>query len=135
MLVLRSLHADRGITAGIEIAADAAVACAPEDLDEILGNLIDNAFKWATQRVTITARPEGAMLALTIADDGPGIDADKMAEVFRPGVRMDETVPGDGFGLTIANELVQLHGGSIALQAGATGGLVQTILLPKALVG
>lgn len=133
VLVLSRIHAERGIAVDLAIDEPDAVACAPEDLEEILGNLIDNAFKWTRSRVAITARPEGNRLALTIADDGPGIAPDRMAEVFRPGTRMDESVPGDGFGLSIANELVQLYGGTITLSSAAGGGLVQTVTLPRAI--
>ncbi|RYE63260.1 MAG: ATP-binding protein, partial [Oxalobacteraceae bacterium] len=106
-----------------------------EDFDEIVGNLLDNAFKWAGSLVAIDARTDGRSIVITLNDDGPGISDDTIAKAFLPGVRMDETVPGDGFGLTIANELAQLYGGSIVLRNQDGKGLRQTITLPKAAVG
>lgn len=108
-------------------------ACAAEDLDEILGNLIDNAFKWARTNVDISARKEGAHIVLMIADDGPVMSDTDIAEAFLPGKRPAETVPGDGFGLTIVKELIALYGGEITLLSPETGGTVR--FLPARLPG
>ncbi|WP_337182407.1 HAMP domain-containing sensor histidine kinase [Shinella sp.] len=132
LLVMSRLHADRGIEAKANIPIDLKVACAAEDLDEILGNLIDNAFKWARNNVDISARKDGTDITFTIADDGPGIADTNAAEAFLPGKRLDETVPGDGFGLTIAKELVELYGGEIKLLPSENRGTVWLLVLPNA---
>ncbi|WP_245455595.1 sensor histidine kinase [Neorhizobium lilium] len=133
VLVMSRIYADRGIILLCDIDPDLRVACAEDDLDEILGNLIDNAYKWASNAIEISAETEGNAIVITIADDGPGLAQEAIADAFLPGRRMDETVPGDGFGLTIASELVQLYGGSIMVQNGGDGGLQQTVSLPKAI--
>lgn len=133
LVVMTRIYADRGITVRCDIDPDLFVACAEEDVDEILGNLIDNAFKWAAGVIQISGRTEGSMIVIIIEDDGPGMARDTMAEAFLPGKRMDEAVPGDGFGLTIANELIQLYGGSITLSKATNGGLRCSVSLQRAL--
>ncbi|WP_430254736.1 sensor histidine kinase [Neorhizobium sp. DAR64872/K0K18] len=135
VLVMSRIHADRGISVQCTIEPQISVACAAEDFDEIVGNLLDNAFKWAGSLVAIDARTDGRSIVITLEDDGPGISDDTIEKAFLPGVRMDETVAGDGFGLTIANELAQLYGGKIALRNQDDKGLRQTITLPKTAAG
>lgn len=131
--IMTHIHADRGIAARVAVDDSLRVGVLPEDLDEIVGNIVDNAFKWAKNRVEISALKSGRTVNLTISDDGPGIHDDLVAEAFQPGKRMDETVPGDGFGLTIVKELVELHGGQINLERSADRGLSCVVTLPTAL--
>jgi len=131
--IMRHIHADRGIAARVAVDDSLRVGVLPEDLDEIIGNIVDNAFKWAKSRVEISARKTGRTVNLIISDDGPGIDDDLVAQAFQPGKRMDESVPGDGFGLTIVKELVELHGGQINLEKSADRGLSCVVTLPTAL--
>lgn len=131
LLVMSRIYTDRGITARCEIDPNLSVICAEDDLDEILGNLIDNAFKWAESEIVISAKAEGRMTIVTIEDDGPGMSPEAAAQAFLPGKRMDETTPGDGFGLTIAGELVQLYGGTISLSIRDNIGLRCLISLPR----
>ncbi|WP_312991713.1 ATP-binding protein [Rhizobium populisoli] len=91
-------------------------------MSEILGNLIDNASNWATGVIAISARIEGSTVAIVVEDDGPSIAPATISDAFLPGKRLDETVPGDGFGLSIAGELAQLYGGSIRHSKAATSG-------------
>ena len=129
----------RRIHAGREL--DLVVAPLPEnlvfrgetqDLQELLGNLIDNACKWATRRVEIAARSEGGWLVVTIDDDGRGLEADYREAVLRRGVRTDEEVPGSGLGLAIVYDLAQLYGGAIELANSRLGGLRAVLTLPAA---
>jgi signal transduction histidine kinase len=131
VLIMSRIHAERAITADCVVDPELSVACAAEDLDEILGNLIDNAFKWANTAVKITAATKGAMVIIFIEDNGPGVSEAFIADAFRPGLRLDETVPGDGFGLTITKELAELYGGRITLSNSETGGLICSVVLPR----
>jgi signal transduction histidine kinase len=103
-------------------------------LDEILGNLIDNAFKWATSSIAISAKIAGSEVVIMIEDDGRGMPPAAVADALLPGKRMDETVPGDGFGLTIASELIQLYGGTITLSNATDAGLQCSLSLPRAVL-
>jgi signal transduction histidine kinase len=134
MLVMSRIYADRGITAHCDVDPDLSVACPGEDLDEILGNLIDNAFKWATSSIAISAKIAGSEVVIMIEDDGRGMPPAAVADALLPGKRMDETVPGDGFGLTIASELIQLYGGTITLSNATDAGLQCSLSLPRAVL-
>jgi signal transduction histidine kinase len=129
---MSKIHADRRIAAQIEVPPDAAVGCEPQDFDEMLGNLIDNAFKWAKSRVRISAQGEGDKILLRIEDDGAGLADDAALDVLRPGRRLDESAPGYGFGLPITRELAELYGGSLTLAPSNLGGLTATLTLPAA---
>jgi len=118
---LLRLHADRGLTIDVHVDADHAVRVQREDLDEMLGNLLDNACKFARSRVVITSSlDDGSIL---IDDDGPGLDPTLRDAVLQRGVRADEAAPGSGFGLAIVRDLAELYGGSIALERSPEGGV------------
>jgi signal transduction histidine kinase len=131
---LLRLHADRGIAIEVRAPGDHVVRCQREDLDEMLGNLLDNACKWAGSRVSVTAeQPEGeGCVTMLVDDDGPGLDPSMRLAVLQRGVRADEAAPGSGFGLAIVRELAELYGGSIALDAATHGGLRARLRLPAA---
>ena len=132
VVALGRIHAARAIEAEVAVAPDLRVRCDPQDLDEMLGNLLDNAWMWARQLVTIAAAAEGRDIAIRITDDGPGLAPDLIARATEPGWRLDEASPGHGFGLTIARELAELHGGALRLERGVAGGLVATLVLRAA---
>ncbi len=127
---LRRIHADRGVVLALDCPADLALACEGNDVDEIFGNLLDNAFKFARRQVTCTARLEGRSARVVVADDGAGLSADEIAVVLQPGRRLDEAMPGFGFGLTIARELVELYGGELRLAPATEKGLEAEVILP-----
>jgi signal transduction histidine kinase len=106
-----------------------------EDLEEMLGNLLENAMKWARDAAAVTVLPladgEGDRFEIAIEDDGPGIPADKAAEAVRRGRRLDETKPGTGLGLAIVADLVNEYGGTLALERSAMGGLKAAIRLRR----
>jgi signal transduction histidine kinase len=129
---LLRLHATRGLTIDVSSASDVAVRGQREDLDEMLGNLLDNACKWARTRVVLTAREEAGIVVIDVDDDGPGLAASMRDAVLQRGVRADEAAPGTGFGLAIVRDLAALYGGSIALDAAPLGGLRATLSLPAA---
>jgi signal transduction histidine kinase len=102
------------------------------DLEEIAGNLLDNAAKWARTQVRVTLRRADAELVLRVEDDGPGIPPERRGEALAAGVRLDERAPGSGLGLTIAGELAAAYGGSVTLADSGLGGLAAEVRLPAA---
>jgi len=127
---LLRIHESRGIAIDVNIAGDHCVRGQREDLDEMLGNLLDNACKWAKSRVAIDASSSGAAVVVTVDDDGPGLEASMRDLVLQRGVRADEAAPGSGLGLAIVRDLAELYGGSISLGAAPMGGLRATLQLP-----
>lgn len=103
-----------------------------QDLEEMLGNLLDNGCKWAASSVVVSAVRDGPRLRLAIEDDGPGLPEDKRAGVLQRGGRLDESVPGSGLGLAIVRDIAGLYGGGITLASAALGGLRAELDLPAA---
>jgi signal transduction histidine kinase len=133
--VMEKVHARRDLRWQVApCAPELAFAGEEQDLQEILGNLLDNACKWARGvvevSVTTQASADGAMLRICVQDDGPGISPDRRQAVLARGVRMDESVPGSGLGLAIVVDLARLYGGTLALDESALGGLQATLRLP-----
>jgi len=104
-----------------------------QDLQEILGNLMENACKWAKRRVRISAGPTGlGQMVVVVEDDGPGLPADQRDAALERGARLDETTPGSGLGLSIVVELTRAYGGRITLADSDLGGLKVLLELPAA---
>lgn len=131
---LARIHADRPIAFSHEVPLDLAVAIDRHDLDDLLGTLLDNAWRWANRKIAATAATDedAARVTLTIADDGPGIHEAARAWALEPGNRLDEQGDGHGFGLAIARDLAQLYGGSVSLDATPDGGLSARVVMPLA---
>jgi signal transduction histidine kinase len=133
---LARLHAARGLV--FELAPDAADAAfrgEEQDLYELLGNLVDNAGKWARSRVRVDVRRVGVLLCFTVDDDGPGIPAAERARMFERGVQLDQRRPGSGLGLDIVRTLAETYGGSIEALESPLGGLRMRLCLPAAQAG
>nr|WP_066589772.1 sensor histidine kinase [Sphingomonas pruni] len=129
---LRRIHAEHGVVIEVAVSADLAVAVDRTDLDEMIGNLADNAMRWARSRVVIGARVASSSAIVTISDDGPGIPAIERERALAKGARLDERGEGHGFGLAIAHELAILYGGDLTLGDAPGGGLTATLTLPLA---
>ncbi|WP_321163227.1 HAMP domain-containing sensor histidine kinase [Sphingomonas sp. Leaf10] len=127
--VVAALHRDRGLTVRAEVAA-LSVAVDAADLDELAGNLIDNAARHARSAVRVTAVRDGGFAVLRVSDDGPGIAEVDRVRATDPGVRLDERGDGHGFGLAIVRDLAALYGGRLVLGEADGGGLVATVTLP-----
>lgn len=127
---LGQLYVDRGLA--IEVHADAShvVRVQREDLDEMLGNILDNACKWTRSRVVLRSAIENGRVQISVDDDGAGLPVAMHSAVLQRGVRADEAAPGSGLGLSIVRDLVELYGGSIELTASPLGGLRVTLKLP-----
>ncbi len=112
---------------------DALVAIDPQDFEEMLGNLLENAFKFAEQTVRLKAEDTGDAIAITVEDDGPGIPEKQREAVLEEGARLDTSVPGTGLGLSIVNDLSLAYGGALKLETSDDlGGLKCVLLLPTA---
>lgn len=135
--IMEKIHRDRGIVVEARTDADARFRGERQDLEEMAGNLVDNACKWASSRVSIEVTvvpPEkvGAMpmLRITVDDDGRGLSAAERAQVSRRGQRLDESKPGSGLGLSIVSDLAALYGGNLTLSDAPIGGLRAELKLP-----
>jgi signal transduction histidine kinase len=127
---LRRLHAGRGVVIEVNVPPDRSVRGQREDLDEMLGNLLDNACKWARTRVAVECSSAGDDVVITVDDNGPGLAPSMREAVLQRGVRADEAAPGSGFGLAIVRDLAELYGGSIVLSSSPLGGLRARLQLP-----
>lgn len=103
-----------------------------QDLYDMVGNLLDNASKWAKARVRVTVSIDDPNLIIAIEDDGAGLDEAVRDQVFKRGERLDETVPGSGLGLAIVRDLAELCGGAVRLERSALGGVRAVLRLPRA---
>lgn len=119
----------------LDLAGDKTLAVRAErqDLDEMLGNLIENAAKYGGSRVFVTVGRVSDFVEFEIEDDGRGISADKRDQLFNRGVRLDTSKPGTGLGLAIVRDVVEIYGGSISLEESEDlGGLLARLRLPRA---
>jgi len=129
---MQTIHADRGLTITVDVSHEHFIKAQREDFEEMLGNLVDNACKWANSRVEIRSSVDSSQAVTTVDDDGPGLAESLRSSVLQRGVRADEAAPGSGLGLAIVADLAELYGGSIALQSSPLGGLRATLTLPVA---
>ncbi|HEX8642953.1 MAG TPA: HAMP domain-containing sensor histidine kinase [Allosphingosinicella sp.] len=125
------VHAGRQIEFEVSVDSDLVLAVDRQDLDEMLGNLFDNAARHARRCVRITAAVEEAMVRLVVDDDGAGMGEKDVVLAMTPGARLDESGVGYGFGLGIVRELAELYGGALWLLRSKLGGLSAQILLPR----
>jgi signal transduction histidine kinase len=134
---MEKIHHDRGIAIDVAMSDQARFRGERQDLEEMVGNLVDNACKWAQSRVAIEVvneRPAGApeRLRIVIDDDGRGLSPSEREQVGNRGRRLDETKPGSGLGLSIVMELASLYGGELTLGSAPLGGLRTELVLPAA---
>jgi signal transduction histidine kinase len=132
--VLEQIHEARGIEIEVECPPSLFFRGDRQDLEEMAGNLFDNACKWAKSRVVVSAMPaSGARWALVVEDDGPGLAPEDRERVLERGERLDESVPGSGLGLSIVEDIAKLYGGGLELGTSALGGLKTALILPAIL--
>lgn len=128
---MRHIHAERQLDLACRRFSEALVFRGEaQDLQEMLGNLLDNACKWASQQVRVDAERQGNELCIIIDDDGVGLVAEQRDAVIRRGIRADEQVPGSGLGLAIVEDLARLYGGRLELMDSPLGGLRSALTLP-----
>ncbi len=126
---LRMIHGEH-LNLEVHVKPGLSLPWDREDILELLGNLLDNACKWADSEVLLTISKEEASFSIVIEDDGPGIPEAMREEVFSRGARLDEQITGHGLGLGIVRDIVQVWGGHLQLEASHSGGLRVRIDLP-----
>ena len=129
---LDKVYREKRVTCELKLAPAAAFRGDPGDLTEILGNLMDNAYKYCRSRVRVTTASEPKRLVITIADDGRGITPDEARTLFQRGQRADESVPGQGIGLAVVRETVELYQGTLELDRSDLGGAQLKVELARA---
>ncbi|MBL8395836.1 MAG: sensor histidine kinase [Candidatus Accumulibacter sp.] len=131
---MQRIHAERALELRVvPMPETLAFRGDAHDLQEMLGNLLDNACKWAAQRIDVSAGTEGGKLHIFIDDDGAGLAAEQRDAVIQRGVRADEQVPGSGLGLAIVDDLARLYGGELTLEGSPLGGMRSALTLPAPL--
>jgi len=126
------IYHDRGIKIQQSTSGGCCFRGEAQDIEEMAGNLIDNACKWATSQVVIQCKSENDHLSLSVEDDGPGISEENLELVMQRGRRLDESKPGNGHGLGIVKDIADLYGGSLKLDRSPLGGLRAELDLPAA---
>ena len=113
---LEMMHPDKTVRLATDIQADLNCPVDRQDMLELLGNLLDNAYKWADHNIMLSVSKIDNNFQICIEDDGPGADPDKINELSQRGVRLDEQIAGHGFGLAIAADMVNDYDGNISFQ-------------------
>lgn len=132
---MRRIHAERNLMIEFRVEGAPMFAGDAEDLEEMLGNLLDNACKWARTRVSASAQLQDGRLSIAVEDDGEGLSIAQSALAPERGRRFDESAPGSGLGLGIVSDLAQLYGGALELTRADLGGVRATLHLPAAPAG
>ena len=133
---MEKLHRDRDIAIAVDVPQHARFRGEQQDLEEMVGNLVDNACKWAQSRVAIEVVADAAVnegksrVRIVVDDDGPGLSPTEREQVALRGQRLDESKPGSGLGLSIVIELANLYGGVLTLGTASIGGLRAELTLP-----
>ena len=129
---MRRINTGSEITLELDVADGIYASCDPQDFSEILGNLVENAYRYARTTVRIAAHAchDGRDVCLTVDDDGPGLPIEAHEVVLQPGTRWDESRSGSGLGLAIVREMVTLYGGQLTLGESDLGGFQVKLTLP-----
>ncbi len=133
--LMKHMYQDKGIEIILQDLADLQFKGDAQDLEEMLGNLMDNACKWAKSKVVVTGQQDESRIRIQIDDDGPGIPRQQRESVLKRGRRFDETVPGTGLGLAIVLDLARLYHSTLSLDESTYGGLWAMLDLPSAEMG
>jgi two-component system sensor histidine kinase PhoQ len=129
---LDKVYRDKAVTCTVDVTPGAVFRGDPGDLTEILGNLMDNGYKYCKARVRVTAASNRERLVITVGDDGRGITPDEATKLFQRGKRFDESVPGQGIGLAVVRETVELYRGTLDVGRSELGGAELRVELARA---
>ncbi len=127
---LKTAYSDRELAVEVRLPPALSVRGDERDLMDIFGNLLENAFKYTRSKVRISGQ-SGAMAVMRIEDDGPGVDAAIRDDILNRGARGDQVQPGQGIGLSVVSELIQLYGGAFRIGASPLGGASIEVRLPR----
>ncbi len=127
---LKSAYADRDLAVEMRLPPALSVRGDERDLMDLFGNLLENAFKYTRSKVRISGR-SGSLALVRIEDDGPGVDAAIRDDILHRGARGDQVQPGQGIGLSVVSELIQLYGGAFTIGASPLGGASIEVKLPR----
>ena len=127
---LHKVYADKNIHTSSQLEAGSTVAGDEQDMMELLGNILENAFKYGHSRVQVSSRQAAEFLCIQIDDDGPGVPIDERARILERGQRLDTNQPGQGIGLSVAAEIVRSYEGRIEIGTSPLGGARFAIYLP-----
>ncbi len=135
---MERIYRDKDIDFDLQITDGLVFRGEKRDLDEMAGNLLDNASKWTKSKIRVLAYPsddDETQIVFHVEDDGPGLEKNEYTEALKRGARLDETTPGTGFGLPIVDDLARAYKGSLALGRAGIGGLAVTLRLPGRVEG
>uniref|UniRef100_UPI002FDDA8E1 ATP-binding protein n=1 Tax=Pelomicrobium sp. TaxID=2815319 RepID=UPI002FDDA8E1 len=124
---LAKVHRGKPVDATVGVGAQEVFRGAEDDLMEVLGNLLDNAYKWCRTQVRVAASRNEEGLCLTVEDDGPGIEPEEAQRLLERGVRADETVPGHGIGLAVVRDVAGAYDGTLVIDRSPLGGARITV--------
>lgn len=127
---LKKLHKNRSIETSVEVKPDLRFPGDENDLTEVLGNLLDNAFKYASERIHISAEQRGQELCILIEDDGPGLAEENVDRIFSRGERLDDQGLGQGIGLAVVYDIIKSYQGQVHVQRSPLGGALFTLCFP-----
>ena len=130
LAALKKVYGQKTIETELAVRANLRFRGDEGDLTELLGNVLDNAFKWAQGRVRVSATLAGGNLSLMVEDDGPGIAAEELERVLQRGARADQSVPGQGIGLAVVRDIADAYGGHVKIARSPLGGAAVTLVLP-----
>ena len=127
---LNKVYFDKSVDASVSVGDAVSFRGDEGDLTELLGNLLDNAYKWCRRAIRMTAAHNASSVLIAIEDDGPGIEDSATARVLARGVRADEKTPGHGIGLAIVHDIVDAYGGTVEIGRSELGGAAVRVTLP-----
>ncbi|MEL6687134.1 MAG: sensor histidine kinase [Pseudomonadota bacterium] len=130
---LPKIHRDKTLVIDVDGESGLRFRGGKRDLEDMIGNLMDNAAKWTTSAIEVSRTAQDAQFSLVIEDDGPGIPDSEIETALKRGARLDEATPGSGLGLAIVNDLAEAYSGTLSLKRSSLGGLRAELTLPRAL--
>ena len=132
---LERIYRDRNIDFDVDLEPNLIFRGEKRDLDEMAGNLMDNACKWTKSAIRVEAKlqQDDGNFVIMVSDDGPGMPEDQYKEAVKRGARLDEATPGSGLGLAIVDDLARAYNGGLTLGKSDLGGLKSTLILPRRL--
>lgn len=129
--MLGRLHPEKSFELTTDLTDEHRWPVEEHDLNEVFGNLLDNAGKWATHSIELSLGESANTVRMVVTDDGPGVAAENLYHLGSRGLRLDEQTPGHGLGLAIVRDIVQRYGGRVNFSDGAKGGLSVEVELPR----